>query len=108
MKAIITKWIERCFSDEVALFLFLLIGVSLLIILTLGKPLAPVFAGLIFAFLMQGGVDWLVTRKVPHIASVGLVFAGFVSFFMAIFLFVIPLAWKQLTNLFNELPWIFA
>lgn len=104
MKAIINKWVERYFSDEEALFLFLLLGVAFLIILTLGKPLAPVFAGLILAFLMQGGVDWLVQRKVPHLLSVTLIFLAFVGAFLAIFLFVVPLAWKQLANLFNELP----
>lgn len=104
MKAIFSKWIERYFSDEEALFLFLLLGASLLIILTLGKPLAPVFAGLILAFLMQGGVDWLERRRVPHLAAVMLVFAAFVSFLLAVSLIVMPLAWKQLSNLFNELP----
>lgn len=104
MRAIISKWIERYFSDEEALFLFLLIGAFLLIILTLGKPLAPVFAGLILAFLMQGGVDKLVAKKIPHILSVGIVFAGFLSFLLALSLVVFPLAWKQMSNLVQELP----
>ncbi len=104
MRAIFSKWIERYFSDEEALFLFLLLGASLLIILTLGKPLAPVFAGLIIAFLMQGGVDWLVKRKVPHLIAVLILFSGFLSFLLALTLIVVPLAWKQLSNLFNELP----
>jgi putative permease len=32
------------------------------------------------------------------------VFAAFVGFFLALLLFVMPLAWKQLVTLFNELP----
>lgn len=104
MRAIISKWIERYFSDEEALFLFLLIGAFLLIILTLGKPLAPVFAGLILAFLMQGGVDTLVKKKIPHIISVVIVFTAFLSFLLALSLIVIPLAWKQLATLVQELP----
>lgn len=104
MRAIISKWVERYFSDEEALFLFLLLGSFLLIILTLGKPLAPVFAGLIIAFLMQGGVDSLVKKKLPHLLSVGIVFTAFLSFLLALSLIVFPLAWKQLSNLFQELP----
>jgi putative permease len=104
MKAIFSKWIEQYFSDEEALFLFLLLGSFLLIILTLGKPLAPVFAGVIIAFLMQGGVDKLVKHKFPHIVSVGIVFTGFFSFLLALFFIVMPLGWKQLSNFFNELP----
>lgn len=104
MRAIISKWIERYFSDEEALFLFLLLGAALLVIVLLGKPLAPVFAGLILAFLMQGGVDWLKERKVPHLLSVALVFTAFISFLLALSLVVFPLAWKQLANFFHELP----
>lgn len=104
MRAIISKWIERYFSDEEALFLFLLLGSALLVIVLLGKPLAPVFAGLILAFLMQGGVDWLKERKVPHLLSVSLVFTAFISFLLALSLVVFPLAWKQLANFFHELP----
>lgn len=104
MRAIISKWIERYFSDEEALFLFLLLGAALLVIVLLGKPLAPVFAGLILAFLMQGGVDWLKERKVPHLLSVTLVFTAFISFLLALSLVVFPLAWKQLANFFHELP----
>ncbi|SIS53422.1 AI-2E family transporter [Neptunomonas antarctica] len=104
MRAIFTKWIERYFSDEEALFLFLLLGAFLLIILTLGKPLAPVFSGLIIAFLMQGGVDKLVKNKVPHLVSVFIIFVAFMSFLLAFSLIVFPLAWRQLSSLFLELP----
>lgn len=104
MRAIFSKWIERYFSDEEALFLFLLLSVSLVIILTLGKPLAPVFAGLIIAFLMQGGVDWLKERKVPHLVSVSIVFVGFIGFVLALALVVVPLAWQQLSTFFKDLP----
>lgn len=104
MKAIFSKWIERYFSDEEALFLFLLLVFGLVVVATLGKPLAPVISGLIIAFLMQGGVDWLEKKKIPHIISVCIVFSLFISLALALALIVVPLAWKQLLNLFNELP----
>jgi len=106
MRKIFSKWIERYFSDEEAILLFTLIVVGLGVILTLGQPLAPVFAGIILAFLMQGAVSWLEARKLPHLVSVSVVFAGFVGVLLALLLFVIPLAWKQLVNLFEELPGI--
>lgn len=54
MRKIFSKWIDRYFSDEEALLLFVLLAGSLVVILTLGQALAPVFAGIILAFLMQG------------------------------------------------------
>jgi len=108
MRKIFSKWIERYFSDEEALLLFVLLGAALLVILTLGQALAPVFAGIILAFLMQGGVNRLKQLKVPHLLSVILVFLGFVGGLAALFLIVMPLAWRQAVNLFNELPGILS
>ncbi len=108
MRKILSKWIERYFSDEEALLLFVLLAGALAVILTIGQMLTPVFAGLILAFLMQGAVDWLESRKLTHMWSVSLVFVVFVSVFLAILLFVLPLVWKQAGNLFNELPRILS
>lgn len=104
MRKILSRWIERYFSDEEALLLFSLLGISLIVILTLGQTLTPVFAGLILAFLMQGAVKWLEDNQFPHIVAVSLVFLAFLGALLAILLFVMPLAWKQLGNLLNELP----
>lgn len=104
MKEIFSKWIERYFSDEEALLLFLLLAAALVIVIFLGQTLAPVFAGLIFAFLMQGAVDWLEKKNVPHLLSVMAVFLAFVSSLMAFMLIVLPAVWNQLVGLFNELP----
>lgn len=108
MRKILSKWIERYFSDEEALLLFVLLGACLLVILTLGQALAPVFAGIILAFLMQGGVNRLKQFKVPHLLSVILVFLAFIGGLAALFLIVMPLAWRQAVNLFNELPGILS
>ncbi|GGC02556.1 AI-2E family transporter [Marinobacterium zhoushanense] len=104
MRKILNKWIDRYFSDEEALFLFLILVASLAVVIFLGAPLAPVFASLILAFLMQGLVNWLHDRGMPHLPSVILVFLFFIGFVSAFLLFVMPIAWRQLVNLFNELP----
>jgi len=107
MKRVFLKWIERYFSNEEALLLFILLTASLVVILTLGGPLAPVFAGLILAFLMQGAVSWLQKKSFSHIVSVNIVFTLFFSALLAFVFIVVPLAWKQLAKLFNDLPFIF-
>ncbi len=104
MREIFRKWIERYFSDEEALVLFLLLAGALAVILTMGQTLTPVFAGIILAFLMQGAVDWLEQKKLPHMVAVVTVFLVFVSVLSAFLLIVMPQVWQQLVNLFNELP----
>lgn len=104
MRKILSKWIDQYFSDEEALFLFLLLGGALLAIWVLGQPLAPVIAGVILAFLMQGMVDWLCEKRVPHLGAVALVFVLFLGFVSGFLIFVMPIVWQQLVNLFNEAP----
>jgi len=104
MLKVFSGWIERYFSDEEALLLFVFLVIALIIVLTLGGMLAPVFAGVIFAFLMQGMVAKLKQLGFKHLWSVSLVFLGFISAFMAVLLVIIPESWRQLTNLLNELP----
>ncbi|MBR9827366.1 MAG: AI-2E family transporter [Oceanospirillales bacterium] len=104
MRKIFRKWIDRYFSDEEALFLFLLLSGALLVIWVLGQPLAPVIASIILAFLMQGVVDWLQRRGIGHLFAVISVFLLFIGFVSAFLLFVLPIVWQQLVNLFNEAP----
>ncbi len=104
MRKIFSKWIDQYFSDEEAMFLFVLLGGAMLVIWLLGQPLAPVIASVILAFLMQGMVDWFCNKGVPHLGSVALVFLLFVGFVTGFLLFVMPIVWQQLGNLFNEAP----
>ena len=91
MRKIFRKWIDRYFSDEEALFLFLLLSGALLVIWVLGQPLAPVIASIILAFLMQGVVDWLQRRGIGHLFAVISVFLLFIGFVSAFLLFVLPI-----------------
>ncbi|NRP37734.1 pheromone autoinducer 2 transporter [Marinobacterium sp. xm-a-121] len=104
MQKIFSKWVQRYFSNEEALLLFLLLFVSGLVIWHLGGALIPVFAGLILAFMMQGGVNRLKSIGLGHKSAVATMFIAFTGFVVAMFLFILPAVWTQLVNLFNELP----
>ncbi|WP_207061927.1 AI-2E family transporter [Motiliproteus sp. SC1-56] len=108
MFKVISSWIERYFSDEEALLLFVFLAAALVIILTLGGTLAPVFAGMILSFLMQGVVGKLEQFGMGHNLAVTLVFLAFVGGLMALLLVVVPQVWGQLVNLLNELPGMVA
>lgn len=104
MLKVLNGWVERYFSDEEALLLFVFLAGALVIVLTLGAMLAPVFAGIVIAFLMQGMVTKLKQSGVGHNLAVTLVFVAFVSALAALLLVVIPQAWRQAVTLLNELP----
>lgn len=104
MFRVLGGWIHRHFSDEEAIVLLLLLASALVIILTLGTMLAPVFAGLVLAFVLQGVVAWLERRKCPHMVAVSLAFTFFIAVLLAIILLMMPLIWEQGSTLLNEFP----
>ena len=101
---VINSWINRYFSNEEAIYLIVLIGLGLLVLLLLGDVLAPVIAGLVLAFLLQGFVDQLIRWRVPGPAAVYLAYLLFLGGLVAMVLFLGPLVWQQLKGLATTLP----
>ena len=54
MFKVLRDWIQRYFSDEEAVVLAVLLFLAFTAVLTLGGMLAPVLAGMVLAYLMQG------------------------------------------------------
>ncbi|VVM64747.1 hypothetical protein PS645_01459 [Pseudomonas fluorescens] len=108
MFKVLRDWIQRYFSDEEAVVLAVLLVLAFTAVLTLGGMLAPVLAGMVLAYLMQGLVVTLERLRMPGGVAVGLVFALFMSVLMVFIVVVVPLLWHQLITLFNELPGMLA
>lgn len=98
------KWAKRYLADEEAILLILLLAIGLAAIITMGGILAPVIASVIIAFLLQGLVSVMTDKGIPHIISVSFSTLLLIGFFLTISFGVLPIVWKQLTSLFNELP----
>jgi putative permease len=101
---VLRDWMHRYFSDEQAVVLAVLLVLGFTAVLTLGDMLAPVLTGLVLAFLMQGLVNALERLRLPRIAAVSLVFLLFMSALALFLLVLMPLLWRQVITLFNELP----
>ncbi|QAY92153.1 AI-2E family transporter [Pseudomonas sp. ACM7] len=108
MFKVLRDWIQRYFSDEEAVVLAVLLFLAFTAVLTLGGMLAPVLAGMVLAYLMQGVVVTLERLRMPGGLAVGLVFALFMGLLLVFIVIVVPLLWHQLITLFNELPGMLA
>ncbi len=108
MLKVLRDWADRYLSDEEAVVFLIVLLLAFAVILTLGGMLAPVIASIIFAFLMQGLVDKLKERRVPHVVAVSLVFTLFMAALLTLLLVVLPLAWKQVTAFIGDMPRIVA
>ncbi len=101
---VISRWVNEYFSNEEAIYLIALLGFVILVLATLGGVLAPVLTGLVFAFLLQGLVNWLQRIKLPRLLAVYISFLLFVGLILAFFVIVVPLLWKQMQGLIGLLP----
>ncbi|MFD2190923.1 AI-2E family transporter [Pistricoccus aurantiacus] len=108
LRSVFRSWMDRYFSDEEAVILMVLLVLGVVVVMWLGRMLAPFLTALVISFLLQGAVNWLVRRGLPHLPSVLLVFLGFVGILLAMALIVMPLIWNQLVSLVQEIPRMFA
>lgn len=105
---LIKNFLSARFSNpEVAVLWASIIGWSL-VVLFFGKILAPVFAGLILAFLFEPiVVAQMKFLKFPRLLAVTFVFLGFVGLMVFSVIWLLPILWKQITQLNNEIPVMF-
>ncbi len=97
-------WIERYLSNEEALLLLLLIALFLVVIVTMGRVLAPFLTALIITYLLQGSMTSLKQRGMGHMAATVSVFVMFLGVMLTLLLIILPATWTQLSQFFYELP----
>lgn len=101
---ILLDWLNRVFGHAEALVLLALIAITMIFLLTLGVYVAPLLAGLIFAFALNGLVVRLVQWNVPRLIAILIVLALFLGGFVGLAIGILPLVSAQLENLIEQLP----
>lgn len=104
MLDVVRRWFDRFLSDEEAILLAVMLGAATLIILTMGKILAPLLTGVVLSYVMQGTIRRFRVARVPNALAVWLTFLLFMGGFVTLLFFVIPRVWRQMRTLFEELP----
>jgi len=104
---IVRAWYNRYISDPQVVILALLLIAGFVVVATLGEMLAPVMAGVIIAYLLDGVVEKCRHYGAPRLSAVILVFILFMSFLVFALLWMMPRLSSQLTQLVQQLPsWI--
>lgn len=101
---VISDWFRRYFADPQAVFLAVLLIIGFGVILTMGRMLAPVFASIVLAYLLEGVVRFMERQGAPRFRVVILVFMVFMAFVVFLIFGVTPLLWAQTLDLVRELP----
>ncbi len=104
MYTIFKSWMNRYFADEEAVLLILLLIGAVIVLMTLGHILAPMLASIVIAFLMEGMVERLKNRGVPHLPAVIAASFVFVGSLALIIVVLLPGLWQQTVKLISEIP----
>jgi len=105
---VITDWFRRHFSNPQVVFLALFLILLFAVIIVMGNMLAPIIAGVIVAYLLEGIVRVLQRAKLPRLLAVLIVFCAFFVFVILILFGLLPLLSKQATQLFQQIPAIIS
>ena len=101
---IISDWFRRVLTDPQTVILVVLLVVCTTVVLLMGEMLAPVIAGVIIAYLLEGLVGLLQKRHIPRFPAVLIVFFLFSAFVLFMLLGLMPLLYRQLNQLVQQLP----
>lgn len=104
MVQIVQKWFKQYFSDPEAVLLLFVLFLGFGLIAFCGRILAPVLASIVIAYLLEWGISRLQGFKVPRLVALCIVFTSFFALFLMSLLLLLPLIWRQLMSLFNDLP----
>ena len=104
MLDVLKKWYHQYFSEEESVLLLLLLCAGLIILITVGDILTPVFVAVILAYLMQGIANRLQRSGLSPRVGVAVAMALFISCFFGVILGLLPLVWRQLGSLAKEAP----
>ena len=104
----LTQWFKRHLSDSGVVFLALLLVIGFAVVITMGDMLMPVLASAVIAYLLDGLVERMKSRGVPHIIAVSVVFCAFFLFLTIVIFGLVPTLTRQGTQLLQQLPIMIA
>jgi putative permease len=101
---LLTTWFKRTFADPQVVILGLVLVIGIAIVVGLGRMLAPVFASIIIAYLLEAAVTRLQLLKLSRLFSVLLVFLLFLASLFFLLFGLVPMLTRQLTQLVQQIP----
>ncbi len=101
---LIQQWLQQRVSDTQLMMLLATLLTILVLILSLGDVLAPVFFAIALAYVLDGIVQLLVRLKVPHLVAVAVVCMGAMLIVLFALLAVLPLLSEQVVRLVQHIP----
>ena len=100
----LSKWYQRYFTHPQAAVLVVALVVGFIILYFMGSMLAPMFAAVVIAYLLEGPIAKLTARGAPRIFAVSLIFLLFIVLMGFITIGLLPILSGQASQFFQDLP----
>lgn len=100
----IKDWYHRNFSDPQVVILALWLVFGVVVIMAFGRMLAPVFASVVMAYLLEGLVARLERLGFPRMLAVSAVFSAFMAVLIVVFFGITPMIIRQVIDAAREFP----
>jgi len=104
----ISDWVKKQLANPQVVFLTIALVVLFVIIIYAGDMLAPVLAGIVIAYLLDGIIKRMVFLRLPRTVCVWLVFLAFMLFLVLIVFGLLPTLYTQLTQVVAQIPSMLA
>lgn len=101
---LLKDWFRRSFSDPQVVILGLFLVVFFAVVIGLGAWLAPMFASIVIAYLLEAIVSRLQRMGLPRMLAVFIVFLLFMTILFFLLFGLVPLVSRQLTQLVQQFP----
>ncbi len=101
---LLRDWFKRSFSDPQVVILGLFLLVFFAVIFGLGAWLAPMFASIVIAYLLEAVVSRLQRLGMPRLPAVIIVFLLFLTVLFFLLFGLVPIVSRQLTQLVQQFP----
>lgn len=104
MLQLVKTWLSRYILDPELAILWLFLLFIVIVFAFFGKILAPVFVSIVIAYLLQWPISSLQRLRFPRLAAVLGVYISFLGLVILGIVGLLPLLFRQLSNLVSELP----
>lgn len=101
---LLKNWFKQSFSDPQVVILGVTLVVGFAIIVGLGAWLAPMFASIVIAYLLEALVSRLQRLGMPRMLAVVIVFLLFIALLIFLIFGLVPIVTRQLTQFVQQLP----
>lgn len=105
---IFRDWFKRYLADSQVVSMVLLLALSVLVVATMGKTLAPILASVLIAYLLDGLVVSIERIRIPRLVAVILIFTIFMTVLLLLLFGLLPALSVQVGQFVKDLPAMFA